>query len=217
MSDLVIAVFVFTVLYFILSSSSASFAPGWGQIKSCFQTRQDRQLADASRWDNIGGKNTPPKLPSMYLEGLEPDRQTVDVEGAPSLITKIATEATVEDDYGDEPLNDRFNSVLKSSTKYSDSDLLRMILMRTNELPEEEQVYAEDIRLMEEQEYDLGGRDINNRIAFKVKKNNQKAKQNTNCKIPLSAIRDDMELDYAGLEDNEPWWTEKQTIFSLDY
>lgn len=211
MSDFVITAFVFTVLYFILSSSTSIH---WGQIRSCFQTRQDRQLADAGRWDKVGGRNMPPKLPAMYLEGLE--GEIIKVEGAPSIINKIDVESREEDDYGEEPLNDRFAN-LKNSTKYSDNELLNIILSRTNELPEEEQVYREDIRLMEEREYDLSGRDINNRIAFKVKKNNQKAKQNTNCKIPLSSIRDDMELDYAGLEDHEPWWAEQKSIFSLDY
>lgn len=204
MSDFVITAFVFTVLYFILSSSTSMY---WGQIRSCFQTRQDRQLSDVGRWDKIGGRNMPPKLPAMYLEGLEeePDRETIQID----------TEYK-EDNCDEEPINDRFAN-LKNSTTYSDNELLNMILSRTNELPEEEQVYREDIRLMEEREYDLSGRDINNRIAFKVKKNNQKAKQNTNCKIPLSAIRDDMELDYAGLEDHEPWWVEQKSIFSVDY
>lgn len=207
MSDFVIAAFVFTVLYFILSSSTSMH---WGQIRSCFQTRQDRQLADAGKWDKVGGRKMPPKLPAMYLEGLE---------GAPvrdNIINKIDVESREEDDYGDEPLNDRFAN-LKNSTKYSDNELLNMILSRTNELPEEEQVYREDIRLMEERQYDLSGRDINNRIAFKVKKINQNAKQNANCKVSLASIRDDMELDYAGLEDHEPWWIEQKSIFSLDY
>ncbi len=212
MSDLVIVIFVLTVFYFI--GNSALFSLGFKKFKSCFQTRQDRDLEEVGKWDTISANRSPPKLPAMYLEGLE--SREINIDSNPSIIKKIESSNPETDYYGEEPLNDRFLH-LTSSTKYSDGDLLNIMLSRTKELPEEEELSKEDIKSIEMGEYELSGNDINNRIISKVKKNNQMAKRNTNCKIPLSAIRDDMELDYAGLEDEEPWWSDGSNIKFSNY
>ena len=180
---------------------------------SCFKTRYDSNLEKLHKWESTGRQL--PKLPSSYLEGMEnPDNVKINSNVSPiEKIIKNGNDFDGVDDYGDEPLTDRLNISRTRNSQlldYSDDDLLKLNLSRNETSNEENEIDAIELQLLEENEYKLDGTDINNKIARKVKKSNQMSKKNMNSKISLSAIRDDMELDYVNYEDEEPWWVDNR-------
>ncbi len=214
MNDFIIFIFIFAVFYFILNSAGIIETNVFSAGMSCFRTRHDSELDKLNKWENNGRQL--PKIPSLYLEGME-NSNNIHVNTNVSPLERIVKGGTEElDNYGDEPLTDRLNPFNISgarnsiSSNYSDDDLLKLNLSRNETSKEENEIDHMELQMLKENEYLLDGIDINNRIARKLKKNNQMSKKNMNSKISLSAIRDDMELDYVNYEDEEPWWADNK-------
>lgn len=211
MNDFIIFIFIFAVLYFILNSAGIIDTNVFNTGISCFKTRHDSELERLYKWENNGRQL--PKLPALYLEGMEnSDSMLVNTNVSP--LEKIVKGGNDElDNYGDEPLTDRLNTISTRnsiSSNYSDDDLLKLNLSRNETSNEEKEMDIMELQMLKENEYLLDGVDINNKIARKLKKNNQMSKKNMNSRISLISIRDDMELDYVNHEDEEPWWSDNK-------
>jgi len=200
MSDLLLAIFIGTVLYFILNSNCSSG----------FTSKFDRMLENSSIFDK--SVRAHPKLPSIYLEGFGEDGQTESgVEVIDSGNHPVILSGDNEGErYGDdEKLMDRFSTL---TTKYTDEELMAFNYAR-NGNEEEEEIASAERKLLEEGETYLSDdiivsdKDINSKIASKVKKNNINAINNIkNSGINLQHMKEDMELDFENEERDEPWW-----------
>lgn len=212
MNDFILFLFIGVVFYYIIKSSDSEYLQcGFSYFRNNIsnQAIRDNQLASFDKWQTNKNATIIPKIPHTLLEGFRNEDKAV-IDSTKSLLLNIDYGDKGTDNYGDEPITDRLNTNVVGARviKHTDEELLRLNLLRTNHLPEEENAYKQELKRMEEAEYIMDGNDLNNRISNKLKKNNQLAKKNNNAKILLSAVRDDMELDFAEEEHYIPWWEE---------
>ena len=208
MNDFILFLFIVVVFYYIINSLDAEY---YQCGISYFRNNKniiDNQLNSFDKWQSDKNATVIPKIPHILLEGFN---EKINIDSTKPILQILNSEYEESlDDYGNEPITDRLNTnvVGARSNKYSDMDLLTLNLLRTKYIPEEENAYRQELKKIEESQYNVEGNDLNNKISQKLKKNNQIAKKNNNAKVSFAAVRDDLGLDFVDEQQYMPWWEE---------